>query len=897
MVRWSLRRSWLNFHRIRRHQSIGCDLNLKQNKQFTLIINQKNNFMKANKLFLLAMGLVAVGCNDSQIEEQSLINDAQGELVEVVIDATVAPASRATSDVEYVEGSDDRNSFIELDFEVGDDIGVYFNFENEAVNFGMTHENVKFTAVEKTETGVRYTTEEQLMLLANGNNVYAYYPYAKTETGFEGSVTRSSNLGNWDGYHYFEIEDVQEMAGIKDYSNLSSYVKLVSREQKITKVGNKATVNMAFEHAFSYVTLHLTNTLEKEVNIKEAVIKFYNGSEPIAIVGDLASGLGVAVQGESIPTSIENGKPEVKVVPAEGAELVLEAGDKTMITAAIAPIAAWDKCVWTIRTVDGYTYTDAFELNTPRAIRQSKNQALNIALSDETLGSEVSSDEAAEGILDKNLEHIVLDLTKDTTLELKAWDSAAWGGENTKTITINGNGHTLTFNNTNSDWNNIVAGNAKLIFNNVHLTNTGYNDGPWNRHDLVFACEVEMHHVTTDKAIALENSATLKDVIISDVHPDNSDVYAIWISPRTEGQKVRLDEVTILAHESKTGDRGIKIDNQYVEDEKVVTLDISNITFNTQKKAAILVKTEVGAVINIGENVNIEGVAADSENHVWIDSDAAAYAKSVTVTGGNWKIEDATWSVKADGTAVAEDQAGLGGALAFGINTVEIADGAYTLPSVSDRIIEISGSRAAEITIGSPNFSGSQLTLKGVTVIGSGYSTGVQHVITVSYVNALIKGEMCLYGVGVTFDYCDFELGTDQYIWVYGAKTAYFRNCTFDTKGKAILIYNEGAGANNVTVKNCRFNSTGAGYVGAAPMNAQSCAAIEIDNSQTSGVGVAHKLTTEKNSYSASFSGEWRIKKYVEGAPVTVNGKEYTQIALDGKLMEVNDGVLDFVQE
>ena len=50
---------------------------------------------------------------------------------------------------------------------------------------------------------------------------------------------------------------------------------------------------------------------------------------------------------------------------------------------------------------------------------------------------------------------------------------------------------TLTFNQTNSDWNNIATKNgAKLILKNLNVTNSGRNDGPWNRHDLNFACEV-----------------------------------------------------------------------------------------------------------------------------------------------------------------------------------------------------------------------------------------------------------------------------------------------------------------------------------------------------------------------------------------------------------------------
>ncbi len=848
--------------------------------------------MKVNKLFLLAMGLVAMGCSESQIEEQSFINDVKGEAVEVVIDATLAQETRAFSDVEYNEGG--KSSVVSLRFEEGDEIGVYFN--NEMI--GLTHENVKFTATERTETGVRYTTTEPMILLANGNNVYAYYPYKATETGFEGSVTRSSNLGAWDGYHYFELPAVQEQAGIADYSNLSTYAKLISKEQQITKEGNKVKANMIFKHAFSYLSLNVQNQTESDLDIKEAAIKLYKNGKPVGLVGDVAAVLDDEVEGDKVLA--ENMQSEVKVVPMEGADFVLAAGEKTLITAAVAPVASFDAYEWIIRTVDGYSYKGSNKFSA-RALEQGINQQIGAVLSLETLGSEVNSDEAAEGVLDQNLEHIVLDLTQDTTLELKAWDDAAWGGEDTKTITINGNGYTLTFNNTNSDWNNIVAGNAKLIFNNVHLTNTGHNDGPWNRHDLVFACEVEMHHVTTDKAIALENSATLKDVIIEDVHPKNSEAYAIWISPRTEGQTVRLDEVKILAHESKVTDRGIIINKQYVDpaDEKVVTLDVSNVTFNTQKKAAIMVNTTVGAEINIGENVNIKGVAADNVNHVWVDEDAAAYADKVTVTGGNWKIEGATWSVKADGSAVAEDQAGLQAAYKFGINKIALADGTYELPhlrATSPRDVEISGSRAAEIHVNTPNCTNVSLSLKGVTVQAYGYATGVQHVDMVTYNDVLIKGDMCLYGSNVMFEYCDFELGNGQYIWVHAAKYAYFTGCTFDTKGKAILIYNEGTGKSNVSVKNCRFNSTGAGYVGEAPMKAQSCAAIEIDNFQTSGVGVGHKLTTENNSWAASFSGEWRIKNYVEGAPVTVNKVEYTQIALDGRLMVVNDGVLDFVK-
>ena len=56
--------------------------------------------------------------------------------------------------------------------------------------------------------------------------------------------------------------------------------------------------------------------------------------------------------------------------------------------------------------------------------------------------------EAAKGETD-----IVINLLDDATLDITAWQTLAIGGETTESITINGNGNTLTFNKKNSDWN------------------------------------------------------------------------------------------------------------------------------------------------------------------------------------------------------------------------------------------------------------------------------------------------------------------------------------------------------------------------------------------------------------------------------------------------------------
>lgn len=253
----------------------------------------------------------------------------------------------------------------------------------------------------------------------------------------------------------------------------------------------------------------------------------------------------------------------------------------------------------------------------------------------ETNFENADNDTAFENAVTGDQKEIVVTLTDDVTYDVAAWAANGMGSENTENIIINGNGHTITFYQTNSDWNNIVTNGAKLTIMNAHITNAGHNDGPWNRHDLNFACEVEMNNVTSDKAIALKAGAKLTNVTISDANA--SDTYAIWVQPK--GQTVTLDNCTIDMLDCTDG-RGLKIDNQYVAaaDEGKVTLVVKNTTFKTEEKSAILVKSTKGAYITL-ENVDISGVEADNTNAVWVDEATSSYADLVTVTGGNKIVE------------------------------------------------------------------------------------------------------------------------------------------------------------------------------------------------------------------------------------------------------------------
>lgn len=244
-----------------------------------------------------------------------------------------------------------------------------------------------------------------------------------------------------------------------------------------------------------------------------------------------------------------------------------------------------------------------------------------------------TSEEFAQALASTDAEVNVIVLA-DVTVDVTAWDSLAFGGENTTAINVKGeNSSKITFNQLNSDWSHVTMKNANAVlsFENVTLTNAGHNDGPWNRHDINFNVEVKLTNVTSDKAFAFKKGATLKDVVINE---NNGDCYAIWIQPN--GQTISIDGLTV--NNDVTGGRGIKIDEQYVETPAKVTLTVKNATFKTNKKAAILVKSAAGADITLSK-INIENVNADKTNVVWVDSASSSYADLVVVTGGNKIVE------------------------------------------------------------------------------------------------------------------------------------------------------------------------------------------------------------------------------------------------------------------
>ena len=219
---------------------------------------------------------------------------------------------------------------------------------------------------------------------------------------------------------------------------------------------------------------------------------------------------------------------------------------------------------------------------------------------------------------------VVIELIGDATLDYSARE--AYGTVETTSVTINGNGKTLTLNQTNNDWSSLGLANAdaKLVLNNITIEKTGYGDtnGAWNKHAINIHAAVEMNNVTVNNSVAVKVGAKLINVTINEA----GDYYGLWIT--ANGQTVSVNGGTINA----TNGRGIKIADQYVDNIAKVTLSVDGTKFNTAKKAAVLVTSTEGADIT-ATNVDISNVAADSTNFAWVDEDRMANSDKVTVNG------------------------------------------------------------------------------------------------------------------------------------------------------------------------------------------------------------------------------------------------------------------------
>ena len=162
---------------------------------------------------------------------------------------------------------------------------------------------------------------------------------------------------------------------------------------------------------------------------------------------------------------------------------------------------------------------------------------------------------------------------------------------------------------------------------------------------------------------------------------------------------------------------------------------------------------------------------------------------------------------------------------------------------------------------------GSSFTFENLTIqAGEGSFDGIV-CDELTYKNCIIKGKLTLYGKA-TFINCVFDNTMDnQYsIWTWGGTDVTFENCTFNTNGKAILLYGQATASNptNLVVNNCIFNDRNNGSAGKA--------AIEIGNDYNA----TYTLTVNNATVNGFAAGKntgsklWANKNSMDAAHLTV---------------------------
>lgn len=101
---------------------------------------------------------------------------------------------------------------------------------------------------------------------------------------------------------------------------------------------------------------------------------------------------------------------------------------------------------------------------------------------------------------------------------------------------------------------------------------------------------------------------------------------------------------------------------------------------------------------------------------------------------------------------------------------------------------------------------GSNATFDGITITTNSSTYAGYARCNGTYKNCIINGTYTLYGES-TFENCEFNVTGDVYnIWTWGAKEIKFTGCTFNSDGKALLLYQEDDATVNLTVTDCIFN-------------------------------------------------------------------------------------------
>lgn len=219
--------------------------------------------------------------------------------------------------------------------------------------------------------------------------------------------------------------------------------------------------------------------------------------------------------------------------------------------------------------------------------------------------------------------------------------------------------------------------------------------------------------------------------------------------------------------------------------------------------------------------------------------------------------KDITVVMPADQTLTLDNGIANEGAKARNITFV--GDGTQTVDVITEAITAEGGQLNYQ--------RGSTFTFENVTVqAGEGSFDGIVCDELV-YRNCTIKGKLTLYGKA-TFINCTFDntMANQYSIWTWGGTDVTFEGCTFNTNGKAILLYGQATAEKptDLVVNNCTFNDRKSGTAGKA--------AIEVGNDYNA----TYTLTVNNATVNGFAAGKntgstlWANKNSMDAAHLTV---------------------------
>ena len=301
------------------------------------------------------------------------------------------------------------------------------------------------------------------------------------------------------------------------------------------------------------------------------------------------------------------------------------------------------------------------------------------------------------------------------------------------------------------------------------------------------------------------------------------------------GTITTVPEYTGSAYDN--GDKAGGIIGYYVTSDKVTNCSAKNLTITAYR--------DLGGIVGCGPqsgmtDCSVANITLVQDNTNGYESEAVTTIGALggrDVTNGNQPYDGEYASAVTKKIAIVATSNDELAAAAIADNAIiYLKKGEYVIPAAAQgkTVTFVGTGNPKDVTVAVTNvgggencdygLDGSNATFEGITITTNS-STYIGYArCNGTYKNCIINGTYTLYGESI-FDNCEFNVSGDVYnIWTWGAEEIKFTGCTFNSDGKALLLYREAGGTVNLTVTDCTFNDKG-GLVDAMK------AAIEIGDS------------------------------------------------------------------